>query len=83
MSEFRLIQEILARSKSNNWDEAKTEWKLIEIIEAEEPETCLCGHYPIIELCELRNTLNGKGAVVGNHLLRNSWGFRLIKFSHL
>ena len=39
---------------------------MYEIYEADEPETCLCGHFPIIELCVLRNRHNGTQATVGN-----------------
>ena len=49
MSEYKLTEEILKRSQSNVWDMAKLEWKLNEIYEAEEPETCLCGHFSIGE----------------------------------
>ena len=45
---------------------AKLEWKLYQIYEADEPDTCLCGHFPIIEICELQNKLNGNFATVGN-----------------
>jgi len=47
MFEYKLTEEILKRSQSNVWDMAKLEWKLNVIYEAEEPETCLCGHFPI------------------------------------
>lgn len=66
MSEFRLTTEIVARSVSPVWDAAKLEWALHEVYEAEAPDTCLCGHFPIIELCVLRNKLNSKLATVGN-----------------
>ncbi len=66
MSEYRLIGEIIPLSRSSNWEEAKQEWQLSEVYQAEEPEICLCGHYPIIELCILRNRHNGKNATVGN-----------------
>ena len=66
MSEFRLTQEIVARSHSKTWDQAKLEWVLNDVYEADEPETCLCGHFPIIELCNLRNKINGGFATVGN-----------------
>lgn len=66
MSEYKLTEEILARSKANTWDVAKLEWALDHVYEADEPETCLCGHFPIIEICELRNKVNGNGATVGN-----------------
>lgn len=66
MSEFRLTTEIVARSVSPIWDAAKLEWALHEVYEADEPETCLCGHFPIIELCVLRNKFNRGLATVGN-----------------
>lgn len=66
MSEYKLTEEILKRSQSKVWDLAKLEWKLHEIYEADEPETCLCGHFPIIEICTLRNKFNAQSATVGN-----------------
>lgn len=66
MPEFQLTREILARSKATVWDLAKLEWTLQEVFESDEPETCLCGHYPIIENCVLRNKINGAFATVGN-----------------
>lgn len=66
MSEFKLAGEIIARSSGANWDEARLEWALDEVYESSEPETCLCGHNPIIELCILRNRINGGFATVGN-----------------
>lgn len=66
MAEFKLIKEIISLSVSDTWEIAKTEWELNEIYFADEPETCLCGRFPIIELCELKNTKNKELAVVGN-----------------
>lgn len=66
MAEFKLTSEIVARSVSKIWDCAKLEWMLHEVYEADEPETCLCGHHPIIELCVLRNKVNQGLATVGN-----------------
>ncbi|MDQ8023023.1 MAG: hypothetical protein REI94_14395 [Moraxellaceae bacterium] len=66
MAEYHLTREILARSTANVWNAAKLEWALHEIFESEVPETCLCGHYPIIENCVLRNKTNGTLATVGN-----------------
>jgi hypothetical protein len=45
---------------------AKGEWKLNELYEAEEPETCLCGHFLIIEICILQNKVNAQLVTVGN-----------------
>lgn len=66
MSEFKLIAEITALSVSKIWDQAKLEWVLEEVYESDEPETCLCGHFPIKELCVLGNQRNQASATVGN-----------------
>lgn len=66
MSEYKLTEGIIALSSTNRWDEAKLEWGLQDVYEADEPETCLCGHFPIIEVCILRNKTNDNRAHVGN-----------------
>jgi hypothetical protein len=66
MSQFKLTAEILKLSQAQVWDLAKQEWTLHQIYEADDPETCLCGHYPIKEICTLRNKVNGHMATVGN-----------------
>lgn len=66
MSEFKLASNIVNLSHAKNWDLAKLEWSLKEVYEADEPDTCLCGHYPIVEICILGNKVNGNSAMVGN-----------------
>src|SRR5258708_1076784 len=66
MSEYKLAEAIVALSTSRTWDEAKLEWQLDEIYNQDEPDTCLCGHFPIVEICVLRNGRNGSRAEVGN-----------------
>jgi hypothetical protein len=66
MSEYRLAQEIISLSSAKIWEEAKLEWRLNDVYYEEEPETCLCGHFPIIEICVLLNGKNGSTAIVGN-----------------
>jgi hypothetical protein len=66
MSEFKLSKEIIELSESNVWDAAKLEWSLAQIYEADDPERCLCGHFPIIEICILQNKHNRNQATVGN-----------------
>ncbi len=66
MSEYKLTSEILKLSKEKNWDAAKLEWRLTEIYESEEEETCLCGHHPIKELCIIQNNITKNDAIVGN-----------------
>jgi hypothetical protein len=64
----RLTEEIINLSASQYWHEAKLEWRLETIYEADalDPETCLCGHFPIIEVCIIVNTKNDNEAIVGN-----------------
>jgi hypothetical protein len=64
----QLIEGIIARAQAKKWEQAKLEWGLANIYEAERgyPETCLCGHFPIIELCVLRNRINQSTVTVGN-----------------
>ena len=75
---FRLLKEnILALSVAKfDWELAKKEWKLVGVHEADEPETCLCGHTPIIEICVLANTVNGNRAEVGNRCVKRFLGLR-------
>ena len=62
----KLTVEILKLSESDMWCESKKEWQLHHINKDELPHTCLCGHYPITELCVIKNKLNGNTATVGN-----------------
>jgi len=66
MSEYQLTQGLIALSVSDTWDEAKLEWGLEHVWREDDPDTCLCGHFPIIEICLLRNRNNNKTAIVGN-----------------
>jgi hypothetical protein len=71
-----LKASILALSQATDWEVAKKEWALVEIYEADQPETCLCDHTPIIEICTIRNRLNSNNADVGNVCVkRYSWAF--------
>lgn len=72
----RLKAEILALSQASDWETARKEWALVGIFEADEPETCLCGHHPIIEICELSNRVTGNHAEVGNVCVKKFLGFR-------
>lgn len=76
MSEYKLIEQIIKLSDSKNWEDAKQEWSLATVYEADEPETCLCGHHPIIELCILVNSYNRQHATVGNCCVKKFLGIR-------
>lgn len=72
----RLRGAILPLSRADDWIAAKKEWELVNISQAEpaEPETCLCEHHPILELCEIRNRLTRHRAIVGNQCVRRFLG---------
>ena len=78
MSQYQLkfTSEIINLSSSKTWDTAKLEWELKEIYKGSFPETCLCGHFPIVEICVLRNKTNGKEAIVGNCCVKKFIGPR-------
>jgi hypothetical protein len=66
MTQAQLHSEIVARSEATAWDEAKREWTLKNVWMSDDPETCLCGHHPIKEICEIENQVNHKVTEVGN-----------------
>lgn len=73
MGEFKLIEAIIRRSKADTWASAAREWICTEIeylpddwVKENDYETCLCGHYPIRELCYPHNEYTKENVVVGN-----------------
>ena len=66
MSEYKLTSRLIDLSVKNTWDEAKLEWRLEHVWREDQPDTCLCGHFPIIEICLLRNHKNNNTTIVGN-----------------
>lgn len=72
----QLRERILALSKAADWEVARKEWGLVGVYESDEPETCLCGHFPIVEICEIANRATGKRTEVGNCCVRRFLGFR-------
>jgi hypothetical protein len=65
---WKLVEEIINRSKNNTWDEAKREWifNTVKFANRSNKKTCLCGHYPIVELCYLTNRYTNEDVIVGN-----------------
>ncbi|MCH9053764.1 MAG: hypothetical protein IIA72_22385 [Proteobacteria bacterium] len=72
----QLRERILALSEASAWELARKEWSLVDVYQADEPETCLCGHFPIIEICEISNRVTKKKTEVGNRCVRRFLGFR-------
>lgn len=68
MTRETLERRIVELSQAADFPAAKKEWRLVEIsrLEAPDSDTCLCGHNPIREVCELENRTTDKTATVGN-----------------
>ena len=66
----RLAFEIVKLSESGAWQDAKLEWGLHDVYYEEERDTCLCGHYPIIEICVIKNYHNNEEVIIGNHCVK-------------
>ncbi|MFN0729363.1 hypothetical protein [Polaribacter gochangensis] len=63
---FKLTKEIIKLSESGYWDSAKNEWSFEYAYYSDELQRCLCGHYPIKNVCVLKNNVNNRQAEVGN-----------------
>ncbi len=63
---YHLIDEIINLSHENEWVKAKLEWDWINLYEQKPPTSCLCGHFPIINVCVLKNKMNNNTAEVGS-----------------
>lgn len=73
---IQLRDRILDLSKASDWETARKEWVLFDVYEADEPETCLCGHFPIIEICQISNRITKNSTEVGNRCVKRFLGFR-------
>ena len=74
---YRLAERLLEQSKSTLWNEAKHEWKFENVWWFDEYQTCLCGKYPIREVCELVNLETGERAYVGNCCVKSFFNIDL------
>lgn len=62
---YKLPQKIIELSDSKDWDNAKREWEVESYYYTGEPQECECGHYPIYNICLIRNKVNKKTLEVG------------------
>ena len=67
---------ILKLSSASDWEVARREWSLVDVRQVDEPETCLCGHFPIVQICRIDNRVTSESADVGNVCVRRFLGFR-------
>jgi hypothetical protein len=67
---------ILELSQSTEWDTARLEWRLVSVHQSDDPQTCPCTHYPILEICTLDNRLTGHSLEVGNVCVKRFIGIQ-------
>lgn len=74
---FKQLKEaILTLSSASDWEAARKEWSLVDISEADEPQTCQCGHFPIVEICTIANRVTKHRAEIGNRCVKRFLGLR-------
>lgn len=67
MTNFQILcREIVERSASDSWDNARKEWHVIGMEKVDSPEICLCGHPDIVEVFILRNANTGHVVRIGS-----------------
>lgn len=72
----QLRAHILPLSRAATWEVAVREWSLVGIHEADEPASCPCGHFPIVEICSIHNSITGQSTEVGNVCVKRFLGLR-------
>lgn len=70
----QLTEGIISLSKAERWTLAKTEWDFDYAYFSLSKQRCLCGHYPIKQICVIRNLSNGNIAEVGNCCVKKFLG---------
>jgi ribosome-binding protein aMBF1 (putative translation factor) len=66
MAKYKLSNKIIKRSIADTWLQAKQEWFLYSVHDSDYKQTCSCGHYPIKEICIIKNKHNSHELTVGN-----------------
>jgi len=77
MAQKTLREELTKLSKAKLWPAVVREWYLLQTYVLEHGSqgmTCLCGHNPIKEICEIRNEHTLQQAIVGNCCVKNFLG---------
>jgi hypothetical protein len=70
---WQLTSEIISRSISDNWHEARLEWRLADVFYSEIAGKCLCGHQPINEHCIIENSETGRGSLLKGDDRETTW----------
>lgn len=71
---YNLTSEIVKLSVSEYWDSAKLEWNFEYAYQSEDSQTCLCGHFPIRNICVIVNSNNKNQTEVGNCCVNKFFG---------
>ncbi len=68
----RARKSLLAKSMSDDIDEAKKEWGFVRMWREPNGSVCqLCGHHPIVYLFLIKNRINGNQMIVGSECIVN------------
>lgn len=70
MAKDKLKESVIELSINKDWSKAKLEWDVVNIYEKDSYGTCLCGKYPIVEICELSNRNNQNKIIVWNECMK-------------
>ena len=80
---FALINEIVSKSVSTDWHNAKLEWVFKHYYETDEPTFCLCGHFPINRIMMYENKYNKQvvelGICCSEKLLSSDYDAEVVK----
>lgn len=55
---FKLTEEIINLSESEFWESGRNEWTFEYAYYSDDLQRCLCGHYPIKNICVIKNKVN-------------------------
>lgn len=67
----RLVENILAHSKGQNWGIAKWEWRVYEIYYSKDPMKCLCGQKNIKNICVIQHKQTEKLCIIWNECIHH------------
>ena len=68
-----LIKDVMDNSESEYWEDAVTEWEIVDVEEDERlEESCICGKEHLRYLFTIKNQLNGNELYpIGSSCIRN------------
>lgn len=75
--DWRLIEEVLLRSISTEWESAIDEWDHIGYDYVQSDGTCACGKQHISELNYVRNRFTGSELIIGSECINKFFKYQI------